>query len=392
MKITELLESTTVKAEKPRNFVAKNAKMGGAGKMKDKSKTLPRQEKHKKPAMAEANIQPTSAGSRSHISNLSHPTTNSVTHPSSGKEIGLITKQPDGKYYAHPSSVKLSHNQGGTFDTKEQAHQYIRNAHARAIKTGTLSDKWMKKQPLPQFAKGQGVVEGDVAEDSIRPNLAAALKQLGFNGPFKLEQLPKWMAELQDGRFDKNTSIMIGGDDPQHDPWVAKGYDYGYAYGMESGYQTGLSAQEVVKQVRADTQNTDGMAEGVAGPKSCWPGHRKVGTQPGTGKNAGKPVNKCKKIGEQRVVEGSVKELKLDLRVLSDEQFQKENGMTKAAARAGLRGKSDVTETADAASTSAGHVSVGVVYKNKPPKMQKPGTNALDQDDLLTGGSLIKRR
>ena len=38
---------------KPRNFVAKNAKMGGAGKMKDKSKTLPRHEKHKKP-VAEA--------------------------------------------------------------------------------------------------------------------------------------------------------------------------------------------------------------------------------------------------------------------------------------------------------------------------------------------------
>ena len=25
----------------------------------------------------------------------------------------------------------------------------------------------------------------------------------------------------------------------------------------------------------------------------CWPGHRKVGTQPGTGKNKGKRVNKC---------------------------------------------------------------------------------------------------
>ncbi len=36
-------------APKPRNFVAKNAKMGGAGKMKDKSKTIPRKEKHKKP-------------------------------------------------------------------------------------------------------------------------------------------------------------------------------------------------------------------------------------------------------------------------------------------------------------------------------------------------------
>lgn len=91
-----------------------------------------------------------------------------------------------------------------------------------------------------------------ITEDTIRPKLAAALKELGFKGPFKLGQLPKWMAELQDGRFDKETSIMIGGNDPEYDPWVAKGYDYGYAYGMESGYQTGLSAQEVYKQAKGD--------------------------------------------------------------------------------------------------------------------------------------------
>ena len=33
--------------------------------------------------------------------------------------------------------------------------------------------------------------------------------------------------------------------------------------------------------------------------KKCWPGHRKVGTQPGTGKNKGKRVNDCEKIEEQ---------------------------------------------------------------------------------------------
>ena len=44
-----------------------------------------------------------------------------------------------------------------------------------------------------------------------------------------------------------------------------------------------------------DEQN---FLEEVAGPEKCWPGHRKVGTQPGTGKNKGKRVNKCKKIGE----------------------------------------------------------------------------------------------
>jgi hypothetical protein len=40
------------------------------------------------------------------------------------------------------------------------------------------------------------------------------------------------------------------------------------------------------------------LTEGVAGPKKCWPGHRKTGTQPGTGKNAGKRVNDCEKIKE----------------------------------------------------------------------------------------------
>ena len=40
------------------------------------------------------------------------------------------------------------------------------------------------------------------------------------------------------------------------------------------------------------------LTEGVAGPKSCWKGYRKVGTKPGTGKNAGKRVNDCEKISE----------------------------------------------------------------------------------------------
>jgi len=44
-----------------------------------------------------------------------------------------------------------------------------------------------------------------------------------------------------------------------------------------------------------DEQN---YLEEVAGPEKCWPGHKKIGTQPGTGKNAGKRVNKCKKIKE----------------------------------------------------------------------------------------------
>lgn len=134
-----------------RNFAHRALKVGS--KIKSKERSSSQMTREEVEMVYEANIQPTAAKSRSHIGNISHPTTNHVAHPSSGKEIGLITKQPDGKYHAHPSSVKLSHSQGGTFDTKDQAHQHIRDAHAKAIKTGTLSDRWKKQEKLPQFAK-----------------------------------------------------------------------------------------------------------------------------------------------------------------------------------------------------------------------------------------------
>ena len=51
---------------------------------------------------------------------------------------------------------------------------------------------------------------------------------------------------------------------------------------------------------------TEFIIEGVAGPKNCWPGYRKTGTQPGTGKNAGKRVNDCEKIKEDEVEESGL--------------------------------------------------------------------------------------
>lgn len=48
---------------------------------------------------------------------------------------------------------------------------------------------------------------------------------------------------------------------------------------------------------------TEILTEGVAGPKNCWPGYRKTGTQPGTGKNKGKRVNDCEKIKKEDVTE-----------------------------------------------------------------------------------------
>ena len=158
----------------------------------------PEPQKEEVEIVYEANIQPTSAKSRSHISNLSNPTVNSVTHQ--GKQIGLITKQPSGEYHAHHSAAKLAHAKSETFDTRDKAHQFIRNAHADAIKKGTLSNKFSKtnedveqidelsKSTLGSYVKGAAKDAGashklgadfkNQADKSRSPNSKAASSRL----------------------------------------------------------------------------------------------------------------------------------------------------------------------------------------------------------------------
>tara|TARA_X000001036_G_scaffold4877_1_gene4420 strand:- start:879 stop:3242 length:2364 start_codon:yes stop_codon:yes gene_type:complete len=65
----------------------------------------------------------------------------------------------------------------------------------------------------------------------------------------------------------------------------------------------------VSEVTKAKELGPDDLAE-VAGPDKCWPGHKKVGTQPGTGKNKGKRVNKCKKIeGTEEALEQGFEEM-----------------------------------------------------------------------------------
>jgi len=59
---------------------------------------------------------------------------------------------------------------------------------------------------------------------------------------------------------------------------------------------------------KADEVGPDELDE-VAGPDKCWPGHRKVGTKPGTGKNKGKRVNDCEKIPEEIEIESAFEEM-----------------------------------------------------------------------------------
>ena len=75
---------------KPRNFVAKNAKMGGAGKMKDKSKTIPRHEKHKKP-VAEGSREMTGSARDQFISTM----TPRVNHDALMQKVAKVVNSPE---------------------------------------------------------------------------------------------------------------------------------------------------------------------------------------------------------------------------------------------------------------------------------------------------------
>ena len=68
------------------------------------------------------------------------------------------------------------------------------------------------------------------------------------------------------------------------------------------------------------------ITEGVAGPKNCWPGYRKTGTQPGTGKNKGKRVNDCEKIKKNN--ESKIQELSADtLKSYKDKAFDRQHAL-----------------------------------------------------------------
>jgi len=105
-----------------------------------------------------------------------------VIHPKSGKEIGIVTKQPNGGgYHALHSAASLAHKQTGTFDNKDKAHQFVHDAHAKAIKNNTLSDKFLKKNPSPQLSKEE--VELDEAGEVKAPTKGLTVDTLA--GPKK---------------------------------------------------------------------------------------------------------------------------------------------------------------------------------------------------------------
>lgn len=78
--------------------------------------------------------------------------------------------------------------------------------------------------------------------------------------------------------------------------------------GRERGLHMDDDRDEIIQAHAEETcDNMDvkehGAVEEVAGAKDCWDGYKKDGTQPGTGKNKGKRVNKCVKEDEENAIQ-----------------------------------------------------------------------------------------
>lgn len=145
------------------------------------------------------------------------------------------------------------------------------------------------------------------------------------------------------------------------------------------------------KGVNPFAKKDESVDESVAGPKKCWPGHRKVGTQPGTGKNAGKRVNDCEKI-EEEPNEGNafgkaVRDAKAD-GVQKGEKFKvggKEYSV-KEAMKVGDKKKSSTGGTIEKTQTGVKHTAV---KKDAKSALQnKFGGSASD----LTKGLSVKSK
>jgi hypothetical protein len=409
MKITELLESKTVKAEKPRNFVAKHAKTGGAGQHKDKKRAEKQGDaRHKNKQMAEGS-DPASAKFGKYIN----------------KYFGQIYDYgDDGLDYLDnnaPFWASLFDKHNGDIDA------IIANEPADVLKQAAIELKGVASD-VPYEVSEQGVMEGpDQEVDAILSGIEKTINQRNLRGEDALFQLRTSLLDLalnkvgRDKRKMYEPTVMDVQDWDDAREFLSTAFRDAREQGVAEGYNPVESDYTQWEDIlvkdgyrMADPSGADALDLVVGhqgGPSDYASSIRNILTYVKQNRAVlGKSVADRKTVKNaimdikneypqfyqaaqqpQGVAEGSVKELQLDLRVLSDEQFQTQYRMTKEQARAGLR-SSTVKEEADAAGTSAGNMSVGAVYKNQRPKMQKPGTNALDKDDLLTGGSLIKRR
>ncbi len=280
--LERLDESKKTDAPKPRNFVAKNQKTSGAGAHKDKKKAEKQGDvKHKKQAVAlDEAATPKDPGFKPNLEVPTAPELPEIELKSGVNDLGdgvQVTVNPDG-------TKTHSSGQGTfTFDKSNKAIKY------QSPSFGGMSQEH-------DLVTGNIIVRYMAGPLSASQTYDKTGKVLDTNADYTMGATTVGMSKDAKGITSKRMSSQ--------DPSIAPSGKDLYAMGNKDKEATYDKAMAQVAKTQAPNSETN-LKEGVAGPKKCWPGHRKVGTQPGTGKNKGKRVNDCEKIKENVIEVGA---------------------------------------------------------------------------------------
>jgi hypothetical protein len=172
---------------------------------------------------------------------------------------------------------------------------------------------------------------------------------------------------------------------------AAKGHEKYGKKGMQALAKAGREGASE-KKLDAIRDRHDKYDESVAGPENCWPRHRKVGTKPGTGKNAGKRVNDCEKIKEDDVAEatGDVKFDKILKGITNKKQVAKQQKAdTKQQARDAFGNMFGGGNPADKLSIRKKDVGEGML--DNPGEPESPVAQAIVRRILLQRTDLLAK-
>jgi hypothetical protein len=152
----------------PRNFVAKNAKTGGAGKMKDKSKTIPRHEKHKK-AVAEG-VSDLSYDAQSLITKLRRDVEEKRLQPTPQAVLAAARELAGDMEFAPQLLVKQVLGQGVAEGSRDDDDEYGPKAREEWLKQQAYEKEYNKKKPSTPVKPVNKNKQQSVAEAEYNPD------------------------------------------------------------------------------------------------------------------------------------------------------------------------------------------------------------------------------
>jgi hypothetical protein len=253
---------------------------------------------------------------------------NSVLQSISGEQhdTGMAENFQDGKNTGRKGLAKRSGvNTGASVSSlrdtaKHSTGEKQRMAHWLAnMKSGRAKDEGVEEvrvAQLPTRGADYSKYDTDHLKMMLRPGILHR-DEARFKALIRKE-LQKREQQSQQGMAEgskKNVVKSVKVGNFRHD-LVDTGFGWQVRiYNGDELYDTGLSKNSEQKGLNALDSSVaytkkqlnikeQGVAE-VAGAQKCWPGYKKTGTQPGTGKNAGKRVNDCEKIKEDDIDEAA---------------------------------------------------------------------------------------